>query len=241
MKQVIFVLVGVVLGFMLGGIGPRQQLSSVEDELTRVQDELVAAERKASRRRAPRSFVPGFDQVLPEPDGDWEEDEFDGPEEDDEGSPDAVAGEGPEVRVVGEEDVGPTPRGSLEDFDLAADAQRLRSEQSRAALQQAGDLSDADMDELDAVFGDMNERLSDHAYDVLDLALAYEEPTPRDLLGISHDVTGILYESQVALEELVGEESLGDVDERSAQIWNYIDLESFRPAMEELIEAGVDP
>ncbi len=236
MKQAIFALVGVVLGFLLGGIQPRRALVDKDGEISRLEDELVEARRRSRRGSVGRSVLPGLDGMLPTPELD-DEDEEELALEDDEGS-DAAA----EVEVVASgQDGGGAPADVLDEFDLAADAQRLRAEQNLAALQQEFDLEEADLVELDRVFADMNDALAEHATDVLDMTLSGEEPTASEFLGISHDVTGILYESQVALDDVVGVSGTADDEDPTTQVWNYIDLEAFRPAVEELAAEGAGP
>lgn len=237
MRQAIFALVGVVLGFMLGGIQPRRALVDKDGEISRLEDELVEARRRSRRGSVGRSVLPGLDGMLPAAQLDDDEDEEDLAVEDDDGD-DATA----EVEVVASgHEGGGAPADVLDEFDLAADAQRLRAEQNLAALQQEFDLEEADLVELDRVFTDMNDALAEHATDVLDMTLSGEEPTASEFLGISHDVTGILYESQVALDDVVGESGTADPEDPTTQVWNYIDLEAFRPAVEELAAEGAGP
>jgi len=232
MKQAIFALVGVVLGFMLGGIQPRRALVDKDGEISRLQDELVEARRRSRRTTMGRSVLPGLDGMLPAPELDEETEEEPAIEDvdgdDGEEDPGEVEGVGSGPEAVGE------PQDVLDEFDLAADAQRLRAEQNLASLQQEFDLEEADLIELDRVFADMNDALAEHATDVLDMTMSGEEPTASDLLGISHDVTGILHESQVALDDVVGVSGSTDPEDPTTQVWNYIDLEVFRPAVEEL-------
>ena len=242
MRQALFALVGVVLGFLLGGIGPRQDLEQEREKVSRLQDELLKAERRSRGSGLGRSVLPGLDGMLGPSSGDGDGDEV-GAEEAVPLSGEASA-EATEGDIVAEP---PAPRrdgdwraSEREQFDLAVDAQRVRARQNRAALAEQARLTDAELEEFDRIVGDMNEELALHADELLDLALSGEEPSPRDFLGISHDVTGILLESQVAMEQLVGEEDMGREGDPEGQIWNYLDLETFRPAVEEAIEAGAE-
>ena len=70
----------------------------------------------------------------------------------------------------------------------------------------------------------------------VDMALQSEEVSSADMLSVSHDVTGVLHDGQVALDDLLGAPAAPDDEAR--QIWNYIDLETFRPAVEQLDEQG---
>ena len=45
-----------------------------------------------------------------------------------------------------------------------------------------------------------------------------------------------MLEAQQVLDELVGQTTPGDVDDSPQQIWNYVDLSVFRPAVEHAIQ-----
>lgn len=236
MRQALFALVGVVLGFLLGGVGPRQDLEAEREKVSRLQDELLKAERRSRGGGLGRSVLPGLDGMLGAPSGPDEDlDDPPGPEVDELDGTDEIAPSPPAPRRDGD-----WRSGEREEFELAVEAQRVRARQNRAALAEQADLSEAELEDFDRIVGDMNEDLALHAEELLDLALSGEEPSPREFLGISHDVTGILLESQVAMEELVGEEDMGRGEDPEGQIWNYLDLETFRPAVEEAIEAGAE-
>jgi hypothetical protein len=64
------------------------------------------------------------------------------------------------------------------------------------------------------------------------MALDQENVSSADMLGVTHDVTGVLHDSQESLDQLLG--SPAAADDEARQVWNYIDLETFRPAVEEL-------
>jgi hypothetical protein len=65
---------------------------------------------------------------------------------------------------------------------------------------------------------------------MMDSVNADQEPSSRELLGLTHEVTGVLYEAQTAMDELIGDTS--EVDRSAAEVWNLVDLEVFREAVE---------
>lgn len=235
MRQGILVLVGVVLGFLLGGLGPRRDLENEREKVSRLQDELLKAERRARGGGLGRGVLPGLDGIFSSPGPSDEDPQEAVPEEDWEAE---VGMEPGNDELVEAEQVPRSPGAELKEFDLAVDAQRLRAEQNRASLAEQADLSSAELEEFDRIVADMNLALAEHAEEVLAMVTSGEEPSPRQFLGISHDVTGIMLESQVAMEELVGEEDMGTSDDPEGQVWNYLDLETFRPAVQDAIEAG---
>jgi hypothetical protein len=223
MKPLVFAAVGIVLGFVLGGISPRMDLAVLQDRLTAVEAELALAQQQRPTGRRPSLPVPGMSEMLsppPEATRSREEPEdFEEPE-----PPDAVVVEDTGTR----EDLAPTPRDIAEEFDLAVDAQRMRAAQSRAALQEQADLSDEEMVEFDNIIHDMNAALAEYGDALMDIALSGEEPEAEEMLGLTHEVTGILYDTQTAVNDLVGGEGMASADPAARQVWNHVDLEVFR-------------
>jgi len=227
-------IIGVILGFLLGGIEPRRQLQDRDQRLKGLETELEAARKKGGRG----SFLPLPDLGVSTPKARQPRAaDAEATAEDEPGGDRARAPESPEDAAPSaptEPPPPPTKEEQLKEFDLAVDAQRVRARQSRAALQEQAGLSDEEMADFDDIVAQMNDDLAVYGDDVL--RWSQEEPDTRDALGVAHEVTGILYENQAALEELVGDDALGDVDEPSRQIWNYVDLDTFRPAVETALE-----
>jgi len=121
-------------------------------------------------------------------------------------------------------------------FDTMADAQKIRADQSRQALREQAQLDDKQMQMVDELIGMMNAKLAPHADVLLDMVDSNMSPDPTELLFISKEVSSILYDGQAKLEGTVGPGSLREVDEEAQQVWNYVDLEMFRPAAERIAE-----
>ncbi len=232
MKQFVFAAVGIVIGFVLGGIGPRMDLTVLQDKLTAAQAELALAQQQSRGGRRPSLPVPGMSEMFSPPDN------IEAPEEpEDLEAPDE--GDGPEVLVVDTgmpEAFAPGPEDIAEEFDLAVDAQRLRAAQSRAALAEQADLSDAELDEFDSIVSDMNAELAEYGDVLMDIALSGEEPEAEEMLGLTHEVTGILYDTQTAVNDLVGSEGMESADPSARQVWNHVDLEVFRDTVDSVQE-----
>ena len=211
--------VGVVLGFLLGGFGPRRQLAAAEDDIVALEEQL-ANTHAPSRLRSP---VPGLNEILRERRDERRE------EEHSEGDDAGVAMDG------GTTDEDAWDDDPLEAYHHAASLQRVRTVQSRAALQEQGELSDADLVEIDDAIMVMNNQLVGYGEELMFLALQGTEPEPGDLLGITHDVTGVLHEAQLELQRVVGERA-NSIDPEALQIWNYIDLDQLEPAARAAID-----
>jgi hypothetical protein len=107
----------------------------------------------------------------------------------------------------------------------------LRAAQTRAALADQADLDDAALQEVDAIAARTSAALAAHAEELLALGvLDGEEPEPADLLGLTHDVTGVLVEGQEALDAVLGD-ARGGVDRESRTVFNLLDLGPLRDAM----------
>lgn len=235
MKQFGWILLGLVIGFLIGGVQPRAELAVERDQNARLQDDLVKAQSKAARCSGGRggALLPGIGALLPDAPPPAERAAPDRDERGERDARDADPDEGPSVQIVGE-DGGEEPGFASPDeaFDAAVEAQQIRAEQSRAALAEQADLDDGELEEVDQIVGEMNDRLAEYADELLVLAESGEDPSPRELLGLTHDVTGILYESQSALEDTVGSDRMPDVDPEASAVWNYLDLSMMRDAAE---------
>ncbi|MDG1478977.1 MAG: hypothetical protein P8R54_05265 [Myxococcota bacterium] len=230
MKPFVFAAIGVVLGFVLGGIGPRMDLTVLQDKLTATEAELALAQQNGRSGRRPSLPVPGMSEMFSPPDDDFEEPEdVEASTEEGEAEVLVVDTGMPEAFAAGPEEL-------AEEFDLAVDAQRLRAAQSRAALAEQADLSDADLDEFDNIVSDMNAELAEYGDVLMDIALSGEEPEAEEMLGLTHEVTGILYDTQTAVNDLVGTDGMEAADPSARQVWNHVDLEVFRDTVNSVQE-----
>jgi hypothetical protein len=112
----------------------------------------------------------------------------------------------------------------------------VRRVQSRAALTQQASLSDEELARVDQVIAHMNDELRGHGEELVLLAMSDQPPSARDLLGVTQDVTGILYRAQVQLEEIVGTDRMRSVDPSAVEIWNHVDLGQLEPAAREAVQ-----
>jgi len=241
MRSAGWIIAALVAGFLLGGVQPRRELADTEGEMDALREALEDAEKRASKTSRTQLFnLPGVgDFDFGDDDGDdgdiGDEDERADSRRGDR-APDDV-GEDLDDEGGGFDDERRTADNiPLDELDLAVDAQRLRASQSRAALIETLALSDAEVEEFDAIVLDMNDRIAGIADDAAFIMLSGEEPTPSEMLALSHDATGILYDAQQDMEDLVGPEGLADLDENTAAAWNYMDLGSLRDATLDLAE-----
>lgn len=238
MKTAAWICLGLVVGFLLGTIPGRREVTGLKRRIRALERQLAQADEDASGGRL-ASPLPGLSGMLrggrpPAPSL-----EAPGPEplRSDAGrapvSPTAAAeapASPPAPSTFGPDGGTQRARPTREQFDLAVAAQRLRASQTREALREQADLDEAQMAQLDRAVERMNQRLEQYSDALVDLALTEEAPRARDVLSLTRDVTSILADGQGELERLVGDDRLAAIDESPAQIWNYIDLEKFRAA-----------
>jgi len=240
---------GLISGFLLGGVRPRLETQDLREQLTRANEELKGGRRSSGGSRF--LPIPGFgdfgQQATPIVSGSKSA----GQSSDDRprrrwwSPPRAAEGTQPpsspppprlsENRGEGTADRGQSPSPERrEGFEAAISLQKLRAQQSRAALKEKAQLSDEQLARVDQVVLKMNQELSPYADQLMQLASATEEPQPLELLFVSQEVSSIMYKGQSEFEATVGAEPLEKVDAPSKQVWNYVDLEMFKGAAESL-------
>lgn len=205
------VVLGVVVGFLLGGFGPRREVAKLRSENEALADQLIEAQRKG--RRQSMTFLP-----IPDDGGD------------DRPRPPRSPAPTPSD---GEPAASPTPdadrKPDLETFRMAVDAQKIRIRQSRQVIADKASLSESEEEQLEALLTKMNEQLAEHADELAETIVSGEEPEPLDMLETTHEVTGILLDAQKQYESLLGND-FGGLDENTQSIWTFIDLQYFESA-----------
>lgn len=218
---------GLLIGFVLGGVGPRRELVASQQEVVTLEEALEEAP-----SRGLRSPLPGFERILRPPPRDprreperRRDEQSDGPSAQRSNLGDAGVRSTGEVDSEDDEEESPYAA-----FQRAASVQRVRMLQSRAALVEQGDLDETEVAALDGALQTMNGALVGYGEELILFAEGGERPPPRELLGITHDVTGILQTAQLELEGILGPERARDVDASALEIWNHVDLELLEPA-----------
>ncbi len=227
--------VGIVLGFFLGGLAPRRELADREERIAALETELE----QAAPSGGLGSPVPGLDRIFRDPEPPARGVALPA------GEPaiEARADEGGDEQPIDPSDGGvpavgwrerweerSTPEDRLAAFRRAASVQRVRRVQSRAALAEQAALDEEELAEVDTALAAMNDELQGHGEELVLLAMSDEPPAARDLLGITHDVTGILHRAQLRLEAIVGPERAAALEPSTLEIWNYVDLARLEPA-----------
>jgi hypothetical protein len=121
-------------------------------------------------------------------------------------------------------------------FDQLVAAQRARSAAARSALIEQGELDAEQLTRVDSAVTRMNGKLAGYGEEAIAQVASEEPPSPAQALGLGHDVSGILFEAQKELDAVVGDNT-EDVDPSALEIWNYVDVEQWRPHVEKELAA----
>jgi len=239
MRAIAWVCAGIVLGFALGTIPGRREAAGEKRRAARLERELARRRHGLPGMASP---LPGFDRMLTPEDGPPPGDRrarraarrnAGGQEP---GA--AAAGKAPAAPPAGPEPTAPPPSDDpFGEFDTLVEAQRARAAQSRAALAEQAGLDEAQLRAVDRIVAQMNDELMPYGDELIAMATSDEPPRPRDMLTLTHDVTGILSEAQLAFEQSVGDGAEEIDDESVLEVWNYVDLERFRPYVDQAREA----
>lgn len=235
--------VGLVAGFLLGGVRPRIEAATLRDELAASQAQLSKSRRGsgAGSRFLP---IPGLSDLGQGSDGERSPERAK-PENSNDGDrrsrrwwsppPRDQKTELPQRSGAPPDANSPPSAGERQErFQAAIDIQKIRAQQSRAALKEKANLSDEHLARVDEVVLKMNKELAPYADQLRQLASADQEPQPLEMLFVSQEVSSILYKGQSEFEATVGPEPLEKVDPPTKQVWNYVDLEMFKGAAESL-------
>ncbi|MCA9583376.1 MAG: hypothetical protein KC416_16360, partial [Myxococcales bacterium] len=122
---------------------------------------------------------------------------------------------------------------SEEGFETSIVAQRMRRAKMKQALIEKHRLRRPAIERIEVLQQKLNDKLAPYGEEVSLLMQDREkDPNFSTVLTLTQDVTGILAESQDELDAIVGEPT--KLEDKDSQVWNLIDLETFRPAAEAL-------
>lgn len=213
MKQAILVAVALVIGIVLGGLGPRAQVRDLREQV-------AALEAKAPRRLGTEiASVLGAGRLDPPPDryepppvpdDATEADPAEEPFEDD----------GVEVRFGEAEGDPPDAEASL---GAMREALELRRVQARAALLEDADPDDEQLAEIDGAIDQMNDRLMELGRDVVADVREHGEPSRRDAMLFAADALDILITAEDSMAAALDEAQRDALGEDSLDPFSYVD------------------
>lgn len=254
---------GLIAGFALGGVGPRRELGALQKRYEQLERRMAEMERPDFMA----NFLPTLSEVVRAPATEPSR-VTTNPDAGSRGL-DGGAATGPEAGVVQtvspspmivapmrDAGVAPAPRLSDEDeglgrhggqamlagFDQAVTAQQARAAATRATLIDQARLNPEQIKALDLSVNRMNQQLGGYGDKVLSLMESEDAPSATDALEVGHKVSGILLEHQRELDAILsGAQGEMAKEDSARQVWNLVDLEAFRPAVERRLGEGDSP
>lgn len=217
MRALIAAALALLLGVVLGGLGPREDLRAAEARIT----ELEAKE-------CERPVAEGFAALLAAgaasrggPSGDRPEDPPTPEAQREDGArPDAPPEEAPEA----DEPRSDVPvSGEARSLDSARAAMEIRRTQARAAMIERADPDDAQLAEFDDALDDMNDELFGLADEVTARLAAGETPERRELMTFAAEALDIVLVADERVQASLSEEQLEALDDAAVDPLSYID------------------
>ena len=211
-KHFVLAAVTLVVGLVIGGLGPRAEVRSLRAQLEEIGD----APRGRGVGRDIASMFRGrpWEGSVPE-DPPLAEDGTERkprPKQADPADPEAEDAEGEPI-VDGTFD---------ENAARMKEAMEIRRAQAIAALREQADASDEQMAAVDAIVGDMNADLQALAEDFV--ATAREgEPSRRDLMVFASDTLEVFIGTEDALYEALPEDQRDEISQEALDPMSYVD------------------
>jgi hypothetical protein len=238
-KSVPWIFIGILVGYILGGVLPKLEFEQREKELEEIIEEL-----EVIRGRTKGTYIPLISETIDEQSESTskrnarkkaKKEKVEAHPQEEIVVQDEEVYEGEVIYVDDEDGVsdGDLEYNEAEDFKDFVELQQMRAEQSRMALIEQAEFSEEQIEQMDEIFDDLNSNLAEHSDQIWEFmensknGLEIEEV---ELYEFTHKMSGILYESQNELENLIGDQS---VDKESKRIYNHIDMEFLLEVIDE--------
>ncbi len=214
MKQVLAAAIALVVGLVLGGLGPRAQVRALGDRVEELEARDCSggggglgaglASMFGDRPLMPTAPPPTFD----EPAGDLEP-TADAPEDG--------------VRIqIGDAPV-PVDAPEVPTVEMMKDALDLRRVQAQQALFEQADPSDEQLEEFDASIEEMNASLQALAEELVHRVESGAPIERRDSMVFAADALDIMIGAEDAIYETFDEDQLAGVDDAAVDPFSYVD------------------
>ena len=208
-----------VVGMVVGGLSPRAQVRTLEDQVFELE-----------RQRARSGSATGrqFTELLTRGLSPREEEETAPAEADGEGPAGArprprPRPERPEVIAEGDPVGGDAPFDEDASLEMARETLAVRAAQARAALDEDIRPTPAQRQQIDAAIGDMNAELELLARDFVDAVRAQGEPSRLEMMMTGADVLDVLVQTETRMLDLMDADQREAVREGSTDPTAYID------------------
>lgn len=229
MKHVAVAAIALVLGIVLGGLGPRSDLRKLEQKYAEMED-------------GPCKSTFGSDLATLmgggfTPDAPAERPKRNQPETNPLGDrdPDVIAAENPEAAELVEEMARNEEEGreelaedlsegiDEEQLELARTALELRRAQARAALVEDADPDEVQLESIDNAVRDMNDSLNNLAEELTTMINEGETPTRRDALEFAADALDTMIVAEDSMRDALDADQLEALEEGALDPFSYVD------------------
>lgn len=211
-KTVVFAAVALVMGLVIGGLGPRSQVRALEAELeTRP---LVECDRQSGRQIADvfrgqpwRTEAPAFEEERPEPEVELAEED---------------AGED-DIEIVAMDDDVPVEPTVDELMENAKDVMAIRRAAAEAAFEEQAQPTAEQRQAFDNIMETMNDDLMVIAEDFVATVEQGGEPDRRMSMELAAETLDVLLGAEDQLRESLSSDQVNALDEQSLDPTSYID------------------
>jgi hypothetical protein len=208
-RQLVLIGIAIVVGLVLGGLGPRSEVRALREEIATRGDEAC------DDRRVGREIASVF-QGRP-----WEPSEqTERPVTAPAPAPAVEAPSDGVVEIQIENDDGPDP----ESIGAMRDAMELRRTQAEAALREQAGATDAQMRTVESIADGMNEELHTLASEFVETVQASGgEPTRHELMVFAADTLDVLLAAEEQMYSAFDAEQRAAVDEEATDPLSFVD------------------
>ncbi len=227
MKHIAVAAIALVLGLILGGLGPRSDMRKLEKKYAEMDDGPCKSTLGADLATL---MGGGFGQ---EPDArPTRNDRRPATNALGDRDPDVIAAENPEaaelVAEMENEDGAGELTEDLEGLDekqlqLARTALELRRAQARAALVEDAEPDETQLESIDIAVNEMNESLNDLAEELTTMIADGEEPTRRDAMEFAAEALDTMLLAEDAMRGALDPDQLDVLDDGSLDPFSYVD------------------
>jgi len=215
MRSIAVGVVALLVGIVVGGLGPRSQVRALEDQLEKggaAKCEGSSIGRQLASAFKGRPWEAREDETRDVPSNPPAEpgDEVEPPDHD--------------IEIhFGAEGEPPPPEDIEENMEMMRDAMSLRQTQARAALDEEASPTEQQWGEIDAAIDDMNADLQELAGELVDAIGAGEEPSRREAMLFAADTLDVLIEADDRLYESLTPDQRDNMDEDAIDPFAHID------------------
>lgn len=219
MRLFVVAALSLLLGIVIGGIGPRSELRELRQEMSELEGKACAQDSIGKDLAALLSAGAGARDASRARE-----------------EADRIAEENPEVaEQLDQMDANrEQARGEVteqlqsaaandEELRAARTALELRRAQARAALLEDADPSPEQLDEIDSAVAEMNQGLNQLASELVNMMAKGEEPTRRDAMAFAADALDTMIIAEDRINAALDEDQLAGVDEQALDPFSYVD------------------